>query len=428
MPDKVSEDILLLIFDSFSGPALLEWPRDTYSHERACAPFILAAVSRRWRFLAQSTSTLWTYFGFPPDSKLHGQHFARLQILLPLVKHTLVDVVFTRNQWEYDRVHPDTISILKVLTQLATQWRSADFDLGIGISDNRRTSPFKDISEELANLEQLSLSFSYGVLQLFNAPRLLRLHLSCDGVDLDHRVPYMPDLMAFSCGPCTDTTIKDLCLRVSGHLLELTMVEGHVYRHIPWGELPAALISFPCLSTLVLQDGRRLAHLDTPNLQTLAVKGGPMHGININPLGHVGIEHLILFGSLNEQVIHNAEHIQSISTLSFSVPEAIRKIVDSSASYYEVLPAFFTELALVQPPVWPALERVEFGSSIFPIPFQQFLGFIESRNLARGQSGGRAEWTARPSSIKKVILPLGLQAPEWFTARLEELCPHDAPT
>ncbi|KAH7096585.1 hypothetical protein BKA62DRAFT_719325 [Auriculariales sp. MPI-PUGE-AT-0066] len=65
------DDVLLIVFETIIGPATLPWPTAEYSPERAIAPFTLAAA----------TPTIWSYFGFPPELKLHTQHLRRLDIL-----------------------------------------------------------------------------------------------------------------------------------------------------------------------------------------------------------------------------------------------------------------------------------------------------------------------------------------------------------
>ncbi|KAH7101124.1 hypothetical protein BKA62DRAFT_704324 [Auriculariales sp. MPI-PUGE-AT-0066] len=405
MAQSVLEDILLLVFDQISGPALLDWPRAFYSHERAQAPFVLAGVCQRWRLLARSTPALWSYFGFPSEYYLHERHVARLQILVSLVNQAPIDVVLAIDLWSgYERkrarMHPETCKIVDVIISLATQWRSADFDL----RDNN-VRLFYDLIEELPQLQQLSLTCANGGQDLGNAHNMKRLHYNCYRVRFNCSLPHFPSVTSFYCGTSQDVTTKALCISFSENLVELAIACD------AWDEPPMSIM-FSRLCTLILYDSRFLAHIKAPNLHTLALQGSSViKGLKSYASGHASVQHLILYGTVGEQVVYNLEHLRFISRLSFSVPGAIRGIFDQSAGSYEIMPAFFTELLVAQPPVWPALEHLDFAPLNYaypfqrPFPFQRLSAFIESRNMDHGACGNGAEETARSSVIKTVILP-----------------------
>ena len=107
MAVNLPEDILALVFDGFANDQVLRWPDAEYDHAKALAPFTLAAVCQRWRYLALSLAPIWDYFGFPADHPALHLHHSRLLALLDRSKDTLVDVVVTMgtayNYRSYDR-------------------------------------------------------------------------------------------------------------------------------------------------------------------------------------------------------------------------------------------------------------------------------------------------------------------------------------
>ena len=107
MAVNLPEDILALVFDEFANDQVLRWPDAEYDHAKALAPFTLAAVCQRWRYLALSLASIWAYFGFPTDHPALHLHHSRLLALLDRSKDALVDVVVTMgtayNYRSYDR-------------------------------------------------------------------------------------------------------------------------------------------------------------------------------------------------------------------------------------------------------------------------------------------------------------------------------------
>ncbi|KAH7099849.1 hypothetical protein BKA62DRAFT_708140 [Auriculariales sp. MPI-PUGE-AT-0066] len=403
----VPDDVLLIVFETIIGPATLPWPTAEYSPERAIAPFTLAAVCQRWRSLAQATPTIWSYFGFPPELKLHTQHLRRLDILVSLAKNVTIDVLFECDGWR-----PDTAQLWNRLTLLMAQWRTA----WITISDGFKNPFDPDLMPQILHrLKQLVLSCNFAHICLPNAPVMARLYLNCNSIDLQYSLPQLPSLRSLICLTAEQATTESLCRSYASQLVELCIVDDMVHGFSE----PIHCLN---LATLILDDALFIPQIHAPNLHELAIRAHTLRGLG--DTGFANVVHLVLYGDVHEQAADRLQKLRSIVTISFAAPEPIESLCSWRSIHYTVTAGFFNQLATVHPPIFPALESIHFGVAGSIIPFQSLLDFIESRNQVTEEDGDHAEtnWQ-RPSILKRVTMSpeLEISMPQWASTRLSHL-------
>jgi len=122
------DDIMLLFFEHIvrveSADTL--WPAMAYEHNTAKAPFAVAAVCRRWRELALSTSALWTYFGFPPADEIDWRHHQRAELLRLRAGNAPIDVVFGWRSERYAAALKNNAarSIFDEILSMGSRWKN----------------------------------------------------------------------------------------------------------------------------------------------------------------------------------------------------------------------------------------------------------------------------------------------------------------
>ncbi|KAH7101126.1 hypothetical protein BKA62DRAFT_704328 [Auriculariales sp. MPI-PUGE-AT-0066] len=386
------DEILLLIFDAVSGPVCLEWPDSKYDHERARAPFVLASVCRQWRLLAQSTSTLWTYFGLPFESGSHGVHLARLTTLVPLVKSASIDVLFGCDE---PNLSSDTMQILGQITSLLSQWRSAQFEMPLeeqsGMFSHKpvHTAPI---------LQQLSITSIDRVLHLPQAPQLVRAYVNCKNIAVPDPLSHFPKVSSWCSCVYYRVSAQRFGTAYAAQLVELCIGE------YLWLE---ETLDMPCLLTLALFDPSFLKFIRAPKLCNLA--------LDVDQL---------LQENQEENQAHTVPYFSNalvplagVSTITFTVPALLQKVREYRQPSYEIHSGFFTRLTDTQQPVWPSLNRIELAPGCGHFEHGELLAFVESRNLLVGK--GIEE--SHTSMIKNVTI--GAQEfcnpPTWFFTRLK---------
>ncbi|KAH7103182.1 hypothetical protein BKA62DRAFT_697554 [Auriculariales sp. MPI-PUGE-AT-0066] len=406
MTAAVPDEILLLIFDLLSGPACLQFPDAKYDYDRACAPFVLASVCRQWRLLAQSTCTLWTYFGFSDDSDYHESDLARLHTIVPLVKLAPIDLLFGCDSLF---LYPDTKQLLDELMCLIPQWRSAQLDM-----PRRGAGLFTDRSPLAAPiLQQLSITAEECTLCLPEAHQLIRVHLDCQDVVLSDPLSLWPNISNW-CSILHGNRSTRFCTAYALQLVELFLVENY------W---LSDTLDLPCLLTLLLNDARDLNHIRAPKLRNLILKADNLQKNGADLTCHsTGVQHLTLYGTIGIQTIKALEHLAAVSTISFTVPTNVRKVYNFARHTCVVDAGFFHQLAVTRPPVWPYLKHISFAPDLERLDFNELLAFIESRNLRVEEDvqGGHC------SSIQDVTVDaLNIETPVWFVTQLQALLTVD---
>ncbi|KAH7101121.1 hypothetical protein BKA62DRAFT_197227 [Auriculariales sp. MPI-PUGE-AT-0066] len=414
--ETTPDEILLLIFEAVSGPALLPWPDAPYDHHRACAPFVLASVCRHWRSIAQSTPALWTYFAFSDVTSEQEGQFNRLHILVSLVKHTPIDVLFGCEDWSLFQ-HQLSVGtrILEQLACLVGQWRSAQFDMP-DLPPSVQ-GPFNNIlPRQSPYLEQLSVTSNGATLCLPQASHLLRLHVHCDDLDLPDPFLCLPKLCILSYFTVGDSS-DYLCSSYSQHLVELYIQED--------ANQGFQLVELPRLATLVLDDAKFLAHIRAPHVRTLGLNANSLTMSILDATAHyTGVQHLIFWNEIREETLHFVGCFCALATLSFTVPDPVKKTFGPYGHPYTIEPGFLTEFNSWHPPVCPSLDRLLFGPGPGSLPYKELLAFVHDRRQFLEAENCRNR--ERLSKRLTVLLEcdIGPEIPASVRTKLRELQPN----
>ncbi|KAH7101123.1 hypothetical protein BKA62DRAFT_704323 [Auriculariales sp. MPI-PUGE-AT-0066] len=409
---RAADDILQLIFEAVVGPALLPWPATRYDRERALAPFVLAAVCRYWRIITHSTPTLWTYFGFPRSPTNHTAHYERLQIQVVLVKQVPIHVVFSCN----DRSPPsyyraDTNRIFDTLIKLGSQWGSGE----LNVAETAVSRFYAGQPQEWTCLEQLSLTCNIGRFRIPRAPQLKRLHLDCHTMDKDFTD--LPSLSVFSCYSADNAATKDICCSYAAQLVELYILDD-LYDH------SFERLHFPSLKTLVLDDANFLPYVDAPNLRTLTIQANSLAAEHAKFAVHYAcVQHLILYGLLESNVVDVLRHFNSISKITFEAPDVILKAFSHRKMKLAIADGFFTELLNGQSrPAWPLLEHICIPPGYGYVDFEGFIAFVESRTRHH-EGASKQSQENKPRMLKRVEIENEPNLPKWILPALKLLLP-----
>jgi len=132
MVASINDDALQLVFEEFARGEPWKWPDAVYDADMARRPFLLAAVSHRWRSLALDTPAIWTYFGFPMDSRMYPKHKERLRVLVAASKSAPIDLIASVGipiDSETDEPIEDNpgAEVFSTLIDLGPRWRHARF-------------------------------------------------------------------------------------------------------------------------------------------------------------------------------------------------------------------------------------------------------------------------------------------------------------
>ncbi|KAH7091724.1 hypothetical protein BKA62DRAFT_724250 [Auriculariales sp. MPI-PUGE-AT-0066] len=368
----VPDNVLLPIFDAVACDDPLPWPNASYDQERACQPFVLAAVCQHWRHLARNTSRLWTYFGFlsEPPGETRDAHLERLHLLRSLSKDHPVDVVFhcalygrNPNNHEYRS------EIFTALNDLGHRWRSVALKLPYAhifeiIGAMNGYSPF---------LHSLSIWFNHDLEAIPQAPRLERAYLEYDELKIDATALYLPSLTSLAV--FSDDHACRLFNPTCARLRSLCILE--MLQHIP-----GAPCTFPCLRSLTLRDASFLHLVHAPKLKTMNLCCKDLDEGHTSALSRFQeLEHLGLFGEIWAANTAALSMLSSIRSLSIGAPLIVRWAMNEDSTM--IWTGMFAKLAEAVPPVWPTLERICLGNFGFrghgTESQDQFLAFIRNR-------------------------------------------------
>ncbi|KAH7102830.1 hypothetical protein BKA62DRAFT_698933 [Auriculariales sp. MPI-PUGE-AT-0066] len=416
MVTTTSDDVLLLIFDDVAGPAHISWPKASYDDVRACAPYRLASVCRRWRDLALATSSLWTYFGFPPAPIDHDRHLTRLQDLVSRSSRASIDVLFAYEIEASDESGPPgSIQILDTLVGLVSRWRSARVCIpAMSMVQHLQN----DLAQEAPILEQLFLIHHSSILQIPRAPLLTRLCLDTyerGDLQCSTLLPSLRSLIMYS----ADGALTELmCKTYSQQLVELSISDDL------WDK-DFGPVDFPCLVSLNLDDASYLQRLRAPNLHTLALNAGQLESQPPSSLSQFpDLGHLILYGNLADKDLEALKHFGSISRLSFVVPDEINATIKTEQSS-EFFGGF---LGRFPSSTCPRLVRVTFSPDADGLSFDELEDFVVSRTLDFDRAVQEAPG-AQASLCRLESVEFNRDsAPDDFCDRLREyLLPFESP-
>ena len=386
MSNRVPDDILLLVFDLVVGGPLTDWPDANYDPERAAAPFLLAAVCRRWRALTRDTATLWTYFGFPSNPATYPRHAERLRVLLAASRGTDIDVIVTLGT-AYNFYAPNIAmasvhcdGILATIGQLGARWRSVRLRLPA-----RATACLRPALQEAApRLESLSIVSDASWFFIPPAPRLKRLYAECQYLDLPidfEMVASFPSLEAL--GIISNTSVPyalthALCQLNYQSLVEVCIMDKPIH-------LPAIPIQLPAVQTLVIDDMRYLPHIQASSLRCLCLNMNSSLN-DLEDLRHFAhATELVLFGRIYMDDVRMMVLLDQIRTVSFHLPCAVRTCFKRNPAYNISAGTFASLNRVGHAPIWPRLQVIQFlpgdDDGMLKCDLPELLEFVRQRNV-----------------------------------------------
>ncbi|KAH7101101.1 hypothetical protein BKA62DRAFT_196767 [Auriculariales sp. MPI-PUGE-AT-0066] len=410
----ITDEALLIVFDNLVSRQHVEWYCAGYDSWLARAPFVLAAVCHRWRDLARSSSSLWTYFGFSwnlDDSSLHLQ---RLQTLIALSKENPIDVVLhsTRQRGvNLSRLTLEYAELLQDILALAPRWQNAVINIHYSLFSFPKGTFFNGFWPQL---KVLVVTVGSRIQHMPLCPRLSRLHLLCGGMDpqdasVSSQLPSLMNLTIFGDGR---HGIHTFFKSVSLHLTDLCIFDN-------LKEEPRSPMVFAHLRSLTLDDPSYLNHIKAPDLHRLAIRASRLNDpIVLSDLSQFSsVRHLTLYGGIRRFMLPALRELVSVSRLSFDVPPEVLSFWPFEE--YTIARDVFGELAVLDPPVWPLLERIDFGKSArFIADLDGLLKLVSLRDGNHDITSQHAVVRIREVYWEEILLLPGVDA---FRARLDHL-------
>ena len=381
MSANVPDDIIITIFEQVVPTQLEEWPGAQYDKQRALAPFILAAVCRRWRFLAHGMATLWTYFAFPSDPVHLAGHSERLRLLLRLSRDALIDGIFVwgspYNYQDGEDSSSVTEEVMKALSSIVKRWRNIRLRLSSSATEHLREA----LEGTAPNLTSLSVVTDLVTYFLPNSPRLKRLYMECTFMKvpttLNQAFPALTHVALIS-DPFSRFT-HEFSIQYSATITELTILDN-----LPDDVLPEP-IQLPVLESLILEDPEYLRCFNAPRIQQLALGDGIDRHPRVAVLSELysSVTELTLFGAVDGASMSELRSLVNVKTLRFAVPPTIQICFERHREY-SITVGTFEAMESGLPFVLPLLERIVFeaplNGDIAELDATDLLNFVQARN------------------------------------------------
>jgi len=425
MNASVPNDILLMIFEQLvcveDAEDDDEWPAIVYNRRIAQAPFIVSAVCRRWRKLSLSTSTLWTYFGFPESINMNKHDVQRLNLLQDRVGNAPIDVVL---RWYHEEMGSEYIYdlfylVLDAILGLHLQWKTAVLE--VPGTENRTWTREAFQSPQWPLLESLSLITDDEELSVPVASRLRLMWLDCSrsGSKVHLILGGYPALTMLGIDCHSEPIIRGLAPNFGRQLVELALlddIDESVHEKIALGRGV-----FSRLQSLTLDDLRWLEQIEAPSLKKLVTTH--RYSIDVDTEALRRFDHVCELQLCGEFKLHETIVLQdvcNITTLSLDCPSTLATAFKQRNQSHRFNSAVLRELTGFEPPIWPHLQHLTFGESLYHSngneqAARDVLFFVSARNVRTAQSDESA--TAR--IIRVVANHPG--APEWLEGSLREL-------
>ncbi|EJD40339.1 hypothetical protein AURDEDRAFT_170519 [Auricularia subglabra TFB-10046 SS5] len=370
--------------------------------ERAAAPFVCAAVCRRWRTVATSMVSLWSYVAVPilrsDEPGKSAFYFRRVQLLVQRSKSSLLDVVLDWHDGCKWSAEPNYAGIVATLASQISRWRRFDFAMPCGVTPKQ--VEFLRVPAPL--LEHVSIYSTDDGMLPFPGPSVVYL-------------PDSPLLRDISSGtifltpqkPMLRLTCADLVIQAQpAHILwaALQMMPELEDLRLDFIEVPQTFPDVPC-TALTLPALRRLtvsrrphvmsswmSALRLPALEELVTCGPDCMNsrafrdfcLTVCP----GISALTL-----EDAILNCDEADNALPLPTIFPR-IRRLTLSG--YF---PASLLDY-LGGRALWPLLQRVEFSACwLRGEEAESVVAFARNRSSPREATAPALEITVRDSSV-----------------------------
>ena len=382
MANGINDDVLRLIFEDFTCGEPWKWPDAVYDQERARGPFLLAAVSRRWRNLALDTAALWSYFGFPGDAVLYPKHVERLRVLLEASKNIPVDINVTLGTpYDYEgRMLTQSTrlgaGILETLGSLGPRWRNVRFRLPSEATAHLRPA----LQKLMPNLVSLSAvtGVKWNILPL--APRLERLYVEWvqfnGGPNMTAPRWQYPAMTSFAV--MGESLVLALSTQNFSDLTDVCFMHN-------MNDLPKSPLQFPQLLSLVLEDPRFMSFIQAPRLAQLGVNGSRRFDFPQPLPDFPTVESLIIFGEAADDLAKGLWALSSIRTLNFHTPISIQTCFVREPEYSASALFFHSLNEDPRGLTWPQLRQIHFkqpnrDGAIAECHNDSLLEFVRKRN------------------------------------------------
>jgi len=420
------EDVWLLIFGHIVCAEDV-WPAMKYDRQVARAPFTLAAVCQHWRKLALTTSTLWTYFGFPPADKMKEQHLRRLELLQHRVGSAPIDVVFgwrTGGDGKACRREASR-SVFAALLDLQIQWKSAVLHVAGAERYDWSIDPVFQ-SSQWPQLESLSLHLDRIPRALPTAHCLHRFWLDCrfDSIDEPFIAGGFPSLSMLSLYCKSTSVLHGIAPNFGNQLAELIIIDDVEQLE---GTLSTGMLGrFPALRHLTLNDARWLEYIDAPALQKLFLCIRNIYRTKSEAFHRFAqLEELQLCGGyFGADTLTMLAGLSDIKTLTFCCSPSLITAIERGRGFYWIRKGALQSIAALNPPIWPHLQRLHFASydtqsvgSEVAVYAQDVINFVSARNVPTVGPDHGGPTTAR---IVEVITNYP-GVPDWLEDILQKL-------
>ena len=385
MATGIDDDVLQLIFKEFACGEPWKWPDAVYEQEEARRPFLLTAVSRRWRSLALGTATLWTYFGFPGDVKSYSKHSERLRVLLEASKNAPVDINITlgtahdfNSSTISDTAH-EAADVLEAVGALGSRWRNVRFRLPSNVTEHLRPA----LESPLPNLVTLSAATDAEWNILPPAPRLKQLYIEFEWSQLaasggsSAPIWHYPVLRSF--------TVMGGSFAIAFCVQNFAILTDVCFNQ-DMGVPPEQPLQFPQVLSLTLNDARFLPHIRAPRLTQLRVGGNSIFAFSRPLSGFATVKSLVLYGDIGEDLSTALWPLSGIQVLEFHFPKAVRTCLIRGIEWSTSFSFFRSLNEDARGLTWPWLRRIHFRRShddmLASCYENDLLAFVRERNTS----------------------------------------------
>ena len=424
MAVSAPDEIKLMIFEQLmrAKDAADNWPGLLYDGRVARAPFIVAAVCRRWRELALAIPTLWTYFGFPSIFEKDERQLQRLNVLRHRAGAAPIDVVFGWNLREQTEACTGdvSLSIFNGILSLHLRWKTVVMHV-MGSAECGWTMDPAFRCSQWPLLESLSLAID-GRHTLPAAPHLRRMWLDCHRESIED--PFVAEgypRLTVLCIYCDSVSIlRGLAPTVGTHLVELILLDDS-HDFVDKLGLASTLGVFPALQCLTLDDVRWVHHIEASNFKKLVLTIRYIERVEpaaLRRLHHV--RELQLCGSFETRELALLKDLSNITTLTFASPHTLMTAFKYRRELRLINSLALRNLASLEPSIWPHLEHLHFGATIYihlgqNEVAQDIVDFVAARKA-------RSSILGEPTVARIVTVAVNHPgAPEWLEKRLREL-------
>jgi len=422
--NNAPNDVLLIIFE-----AVIEthdyWSVGNmeYDRARAAAPFHLAAVCKRWRRLAVSTSTLWTYFGLPTLGNIKG-HLHRVRLLAQRSQQAPVDVVARwSDAHQVDaKIVSRSVVIASTIASLAERMRRVEWHSGVP-AQNVALDELQGPTPLLTHLSVKPAPSNERVIvdgYLPFAPRLQHLNWARENYGWNFSAPCYTSLAVLNLWSSPPLRcVTDLLRIVRGGLRELRLATT-LSGTSPSDPIPH--LEFPQLRILSLWDWSWASYLQTPTLEQLAISkssttvGGPSNYPSDILCPFSTTTHLMLYDQKYSAAdLEPFARLNNVTKLTIGLPDWIEESFQGG----QLSETFFADALACDSPLWPRLKHLRVESELMddlPVNTGDLLAFLRTR-IVQAATNNMDNAVARIDTVELEYY----DAPKWLGREVKRI-------